>query len=385
MIRGFIKSLIRFFVVPKGDSDVRVVYDGTSSGFNHWVWAPSFGLPTIESMLRLVDHQTWLGDLDIGEMFLNFPLHELAQIYAGVDLTPYFPEDIEKGKGKLWLRWSRCLVGRKPSPYQSIRTMLWAEDILRGRRDDEKNPFRWAYVRLNLPGSKDYDPSIPWIAKFRRDGNLASEYYIYVDDVCVTGASEEDVWEALRRISSIFGYLGIKDGASKTRPPTRRPGAWAGSMAYVDGNNVGVYIDHVKWTKTKTHIVWLREQVNICEGPANVGTGSYVGIGHKELERKRGFLLFTDNTVAESCFFKGTSNSRLLFNLVLRLRKAELNAGIKLHVVHVAGTRMIAQGTDGLSRGNLIYGVMAGHDILSFVPLQLSAWDRIKGRKRWLK
>jgi hypothetical protein len=32
-----------------------------------------------------------------------------------------------------------------------------------------------------------------------------------------------------------------------------------------------------------------------------------------------------------------------------QLRKAVMQVGITLHLLHVAGTRMIAQGTDGLS------------------------------------
>ena len=63
------------------------------------------------------------------------------------------------------------------------------------------------------------------------------------------------------------------------------------------------------------------------------------------------FWLFTDNTTAKGCFFRGGSSSKLLHELVLRLRKVELDHNLTLHVVHVAGTRMIAQGTDGLSRG----------------------------------
>lgn len=59
-------------------------------------------------------------------------------------------------------------------------------------------------------------------------------------------------------------------------------------------------------------------------------------------------FIFTDNAAAEGRFYKGTSLPRLLFNLISRLRKAE-HGGFKLHVVHVSGRRMIAQGTDGLS------------------------------------
>ncbi len=64
--------------------------------------------------------------------------------------------------------------------------------------------------------------------------------------------------------------------------------------------------------------------------------------------------LFTDNSTAESCFFGGGSSTKLLHELILWLRKAEMKYGFTLHVVHVAGTRMIAQGTDGLSRGSLL-------------------------------
>ena len=49
------------------------------------------------------------------------------------------------------------------------------------------------------------------------------------------------------------------------------------------------------------------------------------------------FWLFTDNTTAEGCFFRGGSSSKLLHDLVLRLRKIELDYDLTLHVVHVAG------------------------------------------------
>jgi hypothetical protein len=86
--------------------------------------------------------------------------------------------------------------------------------------------------------------------------------------------------------------------------------------------------------------------------------------------------LFTDNSTAESCFFKGGSSSKLLHKLILRLKKAEIQHGFILHMVHVAGTRMIEQGTDGLSRGSFLEGVLAGKDMLSYVNLSLSAVQR---------
>jgi len=62
--------------------------------------------------------------------------------------------------------------------------------------------------------------------------------------------------------------------------------------------------------------------------------------------------MFTDNSVAESTYFRGTSKSRQLFELVLQLRKLEMAAECRIFLVHVAGTRMIAQGTNGLSQGD---------------------------------
>ena len=77
----------------------------------------------------------------------------------------------------------------------------------------------------------------------------------------------------------------------------------------------------------------------------------------------RGFkvFLFTDNATAEACFYKGSSTNHSLFQLVLRLKRLELNLGCCFHSIHVAGTRMIVQGTDGISRGDLGEGVMQGH------------------------
>ena len=86
--------------------------------------------------------------------------------------------------------------------------------------------------------------------------------------------------------------------------------------------------------------------------------------------------IFTENSTAESCFFKGGSSSKVLHRLVLRLRQAEMRHDFNLHVVHMAGTRMIKQGTDGLLRGSLLEGVMAGKDMIAYVDLSRTAFQR---------
>jgi hypothetical protein len=110
-----------------------------------------------------------------------------------------------------------------------------------------------------------------------------------------------------------------------------------------------------------------------------------------EEEAKEGYLkggklwLFTDNSTAESCFHCRGSSSNLLHELVLRLRKAEMKHGFSLHVVHVAGTRMIAQGTDGLSRGIMFEGIVCGNDMLSFVDLSKTALEQHQGVLDYIK
>ncbi len=58
---------------------------------------------------------------------------------------------------------------------------------------------------------------------------------------------------------------------------------------------------------------------------------------------------------------------------------------LRLDVLHVAGTRMIAQGTDGLSRGDYFGGIMAGHPMLSFVPIHLDAISRTPPLLAWIQ
>jgi hypothetical protein len=58
----------------KGATDIRIVYNATSSGLNSYLWSPWFALPTINMLLRALEDGTFMSYLDIAEMFLNFML-----------------------------------------------------------------------------------------------------------------------------------------------------------------------------------------------------------------------------------------------------------------------------------------------------------------------
>ena len=557
---GMVESLIQYFAVPKGVEDGkvkdwRIVYHAGANGLNDCVWTPSFWLPTAATLLRLMDEGSLMQDRDIGEMFLNFMLSREARKFTGVDLRPLGLS--EEDCPRLWLVWVRNLMGFKASPYNSVRTYLIAEEIIRGDPDDEANALQWSDVRLNLPGTAEYVPGEAWISKRRRDGSLASDFVTFVDDQRVVGGSHERVKAAGHAISTRESYLGIQDALRKVRHflGSRFAGAWAGVVVLNDEEKgIVQLLSQENWDKMRSIIdKWLKRvedgqleldhrelrsdrgflvyacqaypglkpylkglhlsletwrggrdaegyklprahpsDEEVVEGEAeettheNVeeevemmmaskpvfhvdvpkpGSGpesgrtkvvprllpdlkalssltqsetprynvvrskvvyrAYYGFvdassggfgasverpdgtharnglwgrdaedassNYRELrnlvetveeEAAQGHVrncelwIFTDNSTAESCFHKGSSSSKLLHELVLRLRKVEMDSGMTLYVVHCAGSRMIAQGTDALSRGSLLEGVMAGRDMLGFVDLARSAVER---------
>lgn len=96
-------------------------------------------------------------------------------------------------------------------------------------------------------------------------------------------------------------------------------------------------------------------------------------------------FFFTDNTTVEAALYKGNSSSRKLFDLVVRFRRIQLVYGMQVMVSHVSGKRMIQQGTDGVSRGNMKEGVGSGLDMLQFIPLHQGAIERHGILLDWIK
>jgi hypothetical protein len=96
-------------------------------------------------------------------------------------------------------------------------------------------------------------------------------------------------------------------------------------------------------------------------------------------------FIFTDNSMAEAAFWKGSSKSEPLFDLVLCLKELEMKYNIQLHVIHVSRKRMITEGTDGLSRADHGKGVMLGKDIHTFIPLHLDPIVREPKVSKWLQ
>jgi len=98
-----LNSLIKYFDVHKGETDIRMVYDATVNKLNSCVWVPTFWLPIIESLLRALETNSRMTDRDIADMFLNFQLDQHVVPFTGVDLRPMYEEG-EKVEPK-WAYW----------------------------------------------------------------------------------------------------------------------------------------------------------------------------------------------------------------------------------------------------------------------------------------
>eukprot|EP00957_Ditylum_brightwellii_P105848 8072045-Ditylum_brightwellii.AAC.1 len=90
------------------------------------------------------------------------------------------------------------------------------------------------------------------------------------------------------------------------------------------------------------------------------------------------------NQVAETIFHHGSSTNKFLHIEVLRLRKLEVKNSCRIHLVHCAGTHMIAQGTDGVSQGNMTEGVMRGVNMMQFIPLHRIALEKNPSIREWM-
>lgn len=369
--------------------------------------------------------------------------------------------------------------------------------------------------------------------------DLAALLMVYVDDMRTVANSDAECWELMHQVSSRVQYLGIQVALRKIRPPSQRPGAWAGSVVDASQGGVAVRCTQEKWDKAKGLLValaasltskaplcrktlestrgflvhvqhtypsiipylkglhltidswrsgrdadgwkqhsaqtgvwdeaqncwcpWVADDANMAPSTVHAvprlatdvaslqvlfsapspplrfvrspkittvtygfGDASGAGFGssmttsdclhvrhgvwgsqddasssnYRELanlvdtistglqaNQLQGseIFLFTDNSTAESVFFKGTSKSKRLFDLILSLRQLEMNNPIKLHFIHVAGKRMIQQGTDGISRGDLTEGVMKGDSMLQHVPLHLDVFARQPDVLAWVQ
>ena len=262
-----VKSFIDYFGVKKGDTDIRVVYNGTSCGLNGCIFASNFWLPNAPSMSRILGYNYSSVDIDLGEMFHNFPMLRFLHQYAGVDLTPFlldlmrdFP-DLKKfvASKRLTAQFNRDFMGFRPSPEWSCRFYYLAEEFARGNELEDSNPLYWDKVVINVLGNSDFNPAFPNLMKLdSRNNRIAGDIRAYVDDLRTVGYNLEQAWAIARRIASHLQYLGIQDAPRKRRKDN---GPWAGTMFNATADEIQKTVAQPKWDKGRGYIQELNQAI----------------------------------------------------------------------------------------------------------------------------
>jgi hypothetical protein len=124
-----------------------------------------------------------------------------------------------------------------------------------------------------------------------------------------------------------------KDIESPAYRPQGDTEMWMGMWSY----HVIHYSSNKKEMKTRVLTLEQEYEATVAKGlPSNV--------------RDMTMIYFTDNTTVYYCVTSGSSCNYILHKMVQRIKYLELLLGCHLEVIHVPGTTMIHQGTDGLTR-----------------------------------
>ncbi len=266
-------------------TDIRVVWNSKSNGHNGTLWAPGFILDDFGDVLEKVfkwiaysvavylelgcptqdytlPSATFIksksGDIDIAEMFTNWMCHPKERPYLGVRMFE------TRGGGRyepqtLW-RYCRMHFGGLPSPYNCVQGQRRTLEVAKGDRHDPTNHWQWDRVRLNLPGAKSYDPSLPRVLLLRKDGRLATQEADYVDDIHASSREldgENECAKACSQLKSEVNSRGNQADERKYRPPSTTPGAWTGLILHTDTPFPMKSTTQKKWTRFKDGLAWI--------------------------------------------------------------------------------------------------------------------------------
>ncbi len=114
-----------YFCVNKGLDDIRIVYNSMSCGLNEVLCPPPFGLLTFKQTLWALLPGYFQCNLDMGEQFLNYPLHTELREFLGVDISGVRladPADVEweqQQGSATWERWERNWMGYETPPIEA--------------------------------------------------------------------------------------------------------------------------------------------------------------------------------------------------------------------------------------------------------------------------
>jgi hypothetical protein len=276
--KGVIKGMLQ---------DWRTVLHVGANKLNDCVLTLSFSLPTIKSLLQIVDKHMLMANQDIGEMFLGFYLHPNTVKFACIDIA--LLELPKEDYPHQWMCWTGNLMGFKAPPYNLVHMYLVTEEVIWGDCHDKSIPFQWEHLRLNLPGTRTYKPSQAWISKCRADESLASNFVCFVDNQQLAAATCQRIIEAGHTTSTRKSCLGIQDALCKIRAyhGLQCPGARARTNVCIEeGVRVMVLMSQEEWDQLKAICVHRLDMLQ--QGKAE--------LEYKRLLSDWGFLVYVTQT-----------------------------------------------------------------------------------------
>jgi hypothetical protein len=197
----------------------------------------------------------------VGESSRVFNLHNDLQEYTGVDVMGLFGDEMFEKDRMQYVKWDRPAMGLTGSPYTCFQGACRGKRITLGRREDRDNMFHWEDVVTNLPGTLEYDPTLPRPYKRRFDGRIAANLVIYIDDVRTVANSQTEAWKASSKQAKTCLRLGLQDAARKQR----EPGAWAGTVIWATEVDVRKMVTQERWEKTQKSWTGSAEQQRVRE------------------------------------------------------------------------------------------------------------------------
>jgi hypothetical protein len=100
--------------------------------------------------------------------------------------------------------------------------------------------------------------------------------------------------------ASTCNHYRVQDAPSKRRPPSITAGVWACTVIHTHMDQLCVKVTHARWDKTHKMVrdIWQEVSNRRKEVPSEVlGEGRVGGLNHKQLERRRGFLVYVAQNV----------------------------------------------------------------------------------------
>jgi hypothetical protein len=224
--------------------------------------------------------------------------------------------------------------------------------------DEQAEQFHWA-LGVSAAGSNNESLAPPWITKLpilKMDADVLRQFFAHPKPVQV-------IFRPIQGAAYVAYGAGDASGEGFGAnihplglPPLLRHGFWCTEDSEQSSN----------WRE-------LRNLVDAVRVEAESGR-----LAGREL------WLATDNSTAAAAYHHGAAGSPKLHELATELRMLTLVGNFVLNIFHVAGTRMIEIGVDGLSRGEKHIGALADTP-QSAAPLHLSPTERSPALKAWLR